>query len=118
MRFAREDLKIDPRVGFLATAPGLLAPAAPTPLEAPLDTRDERPGSGMMDDRRELPLPVSEKVALGFGDSGAFADERAVSKTSFKNLFLVEANRVKCSSGTVSLFFSINPSTSYVTSTA
>ena len=77
------------------------------------------PGSGIMDERREPPLAESERAGdAGFGLSGVFADANAASKTSLKNGFLVAARSAICSSGTVSLFFSRNPSTSYVTSSA
>jgi hypothetical protein len=65
----------------------------------------------MIEDLRELPLPESEKAGeVGFGDSAGFAEARAASRTSFRNLFLVEARSARCSSGTVSLFFSMKPS--------
>lgn len=104
----REALKMEPRVGFLATAPGLLGPP-----DGPEDTaaRVARPGSGMTDDRREVLVSDSEGEA-GLGLSGGFVTVKAVSRTSFKNGFFVEESNARCSSGTVSLFFSMKPSTS------
>ena len=69
--------------------------------------RDTRPGSGINDERL---LPVSD---VGVAGSLPF-DEAAIaeSMTSFKNLFSVVRIKVMCSSGTVSRFFSRNPSTS------
>ena len=109
MRLASEPLKIEPRVGFFATAPGRLEPAPLVPV--PLETSEERPGSGIIEDLRELPLPESEKAGeVGFGASEGLTEARAASRTSLRNLFLVEAKSARCSSGTVSLFFSIKPS--------
>lgn len=70
-------------VGFLATIPGRLAP----PLAAPEDMSDTRPGSGMMDDLREPPLPDSETE--GEPVSGGLVAASAESMTSFKNVLLV-----------------------------
>lgn len=53
----RDALNIDPCVGFLIAAPGFFGPA-PAVVEA---TNVERPGSGMIDDRRDPPLPESER---------------------------------------------------------
>ena len=108
IRLIRDALKIEPSVGFLATR---LDPGAP---EGELTARLARPGSGMSDER----LLPSAGEGDGWGLSGGFDDDKAVSKTSFKNPFLVEDRRDRCSSGTVSLFFSIKPSASYVTSRA
>jgi len=81
-------------------------------------TKEVRPGSGMSECRREAPL-VSEKAGeLGMGLSGDFVEARAASSTSRRKEFFVDARRVICSSGTVSRFFSKNPSASYVTSRA
>ncbi len=67
----------------------------------------------MIDDRRELPEPDSEGTGeAGFGLSGGFVEASAVSRTSLRKGFLVDASNAKCSSGTVSRFFSMNPSTS------
>jgi hypothetical protein len=67
----------------------------------------------MTDERRDPALPESEKAGeAGCGLSGAFVELSAVSRTSLRKGFLVDARRDMCSSGTVSLFFSRNPSTS------
>lgn len=115
MSVIREALKIDPCVGFFAARPRLGAALDEDPLFEP--TNDWRPGSGMTDERRELPLPESEP-ALGADPSADLAEFSAASKTSFKKGFLVAAKSAICSSGTVSLFFSRKPSASYVTSCA
>lgn len=112
MSVIKDALKIDPWVGFFAAAaPGRLTLARALVLEP---MKDWRPGSGITDERREL--PDSE---VGDADpSAAFATPKAASSTSFKKGFLEEARRAICSSGTVSLFFSKKPSISYVTSRA
>lgn len=107
IKLTREALKMEPSVGFFATAPGRLTPEDETAASVAL------PGSGIIDDRRELPDPDSDGTGeAGLGLSRGFVDASAVSRTSFRNGFLVDANNAKCSSGTVSRFFSMNPSTS------
>lgn len=114
MSVINEALKMEPCVGFLVTKPpGRFGPL-PAEGVAPDDgaTQDCLPGSGITEERRE-PLPESEPAGdPGLGLSGALVELRAASRTSFKKEFLVVANSVICSSGTVSLFFSKKPSTS------
>lgn len=111
-----EALKMEPCVGFLLTAPVRFVPGTAEELWA---IKDCRPGSGITDDRRDPALPESDGAGeAGFVYSVLLEEFKAISKTSRKNKFLVEERRVICSSGTVSLFFSMKPSTSYVTSRA
>lgn len=110
-----------PRVGFRAIAPGRFAVAVVPMLAAvePDNVTDNRPGSGMTEDRREPTLAVSEPADGEDGSISAdFGGASAASRTSLRKMFLVADKIASCSSGTVSLFFSRNPSTSYVTSTA
>ena len=106
---------MEPSVGFLE-APTLRAPEPVVAVDV-VDTMDARPGSGIIDDLLELTLPESEAL-LGLAGSDGLALARAASNTSFKNGFFVLARRLRCSSGTVSRFFSRKPSASYVTSMA
>ena len=115
IKLCKEPLKIEPSVGFLET-PSLRAPEVAVEADV-VDTMEARPGSGITDDLLELTLPESEAL-LGLAGSDGLVLARAASNTSFKNGFFVLARRLRCSSGTVSRFFSKKPSASYVTSMA
>lgn len=77
---------MDPCVGFLVVPPpGRLAPAVAALPELGV-THDCRPGSGMIEERREPLLPESEKAGdPGCGLSGAFVVANAASSTSLRN---------------------------------
>ena len=91
-------------MGFLATRPGRFGPAE---AFGPTDIRATRPGSGIKDERRVPESDVGVAGSLPF-DEAAIAE----STTSFKKLFFVTWTKAMCSSGTVSRFFSKNPSAS------
>jgi hypothetical protein len=124
MREMREPLKIDPSVGF--RPPGFLETVRPDGGGAigvkAVDGREERLGDMILE--RLLATGVGEAgvseggavAAAAFGGVGGGA--RADSMASLRKGFVVAWRRASCSSGTVSRFLSMKPSTSYSTSTA
>ncbi len=119
IKLMSDPLKIDPSVGFFPTAPAF--PDMDPPLELDPAAEDDRdpvmpdlPGSGISDDLFVEPALLSDMAGEPgrFVGSAPLVEASAASRTSFMNVFRVEARRASCSSGTVSLFFSRNPSAS------
>jgi hypothetical protein len=100
MRLMSDVLKIEPSVGFLAFEP---APDAPARR---FIGAERVPAGGTAALSRLL------AAAVGGASLAAVCAARERSMTSLRKAFELEERRVRCSSGTVSRFFSRKPSVS------